>query len=89
MDYSLSFVFIFYPWIGETPLIHAARQGHTATAKYLVKCGADPSIPSELGAAALHHSAGIGKHFPVLYCLLSSLVSFGLGFLCCWYTRLF
>lgn len=45
---------------GETPLIHAARQGHTATAKYLVKCGADPSIPSELGAAALHHSAGIG-----------------------------
>ncbi|KAK6140445.1 hypothetical protein DH2020_025829 [Rehmannia glutinosa] len=45
---------------GETPLTHAARQGHTATAKYLVNCGADPSIPSELGTTALHHSAGIG-----------------------------
>ncbi|KAL2461026.1 Ankyrin repeat family protein [Abeliophyllum distichum] len=45
---------------GETPLIHAARQGHTATAKYLAECGADPAIPSELGATALHHSAGIG-----------------------------
>ncbi|KAG8391038.1 hypothetical protein BUALT_Bualt01G0146400 [Buddleja alternifolia] len=44
---------------GETPLTHAARQGHTATAKYLVDCGADPSIPSELGTTALHHSAGI------------------------------
>ncbi|XAR63586.1 hypothetical protein NMG60_11023575 [Bertholletia excelsa] len=45
---------------GETPLLHAARQGHTTTAKYLVECGADPAIPSELGATALHHSAGIG-----------------------------
>ncbi|GFY81191.1 ankyrin repeat family protein [Actinidia rufa] len=23
---------------GETPLLHAARQGHTATAKYLIEC---------------------------------------------------
>ncbi|CAK9172312.1 unnamed protein product [Ilex paraguariensis] len=45
---------------GETPLIHAARQGHTSTAKYLIECGADPEIPSELGATALHHAAGIG-----------------------------
>ncbi|CAK9166283.1 unnamed protein product, partial [Ilex paraguariensis] len=44
---------------GETPLIHAARQGHTSTAKYLIECGADPEIPSELGATALHHAAGI------------------------------
>ena len=45
---------------GETPLLHAARQGHAATAEYLTECGADPSIPSQLGATALHHSAGIG-----------------------------
>ncbi|KAA8544896.1 hypothetical protein F0562_019709 [Nyssa sinensis] len=45
---------------GETPLIHAARQRHTATAKYLIECGANPAVPSELGATALHHSAGIG-----------------------------
>ncbi|KAJ6682813.1 ANKYRIN REPEAT FAMILY PROTEIN [Salix koriyanagi] len=46
---------------GETPLVHAARQGHTATAKYLLDQGADPSIPSDLGATALHHSSGIGN----------------------------
>ncbi|KAK3037366.1 hypothetical protein RJ639_030464 [Escallonia herrerae] len=45
---------------GETPVLHAARQGHTTTAKYLIQCGANFSIPSELGATALHHSAGIG-----------------------------
>lgn len=45
---------------GETPLIHAVRQGHTSTAKYLLECGANPAIPSDLGATALHHSAGIG-----------------------------
>ncbi|KAI4372576.1 hypothetical protein MLD38_010789 [Melastoma candidum] len=45
---------------GETPLIHAARQGHTETAKYLVERGADLSISSDLGATALHHAAGIG-----------------------------
>ncbi|KAH6771571.1 ankyrin repeat family protein, partial [Perilla frutescens var. frutescens] len=45
---------------GETPLAHAARQGHTALAKYLVDHGADPSIPSGVGATALHYSAGIG-----------------------------
>lgn len=45
---------------GETALIHAARQGHTATAKYLIDHGADPTISSNLGATALHHSAGIG-----------------------------
>lgn len=45
---------------GETPLTHAARQGHTATAKYLVDQGAHPSIPSGLGATPLHYSAGEG-----------------------------
>ncbi|XP_073526234.1 uncharacterized protein [Phyllobates terribilis] len=45
---------------GETPLVHAARQGKTATAVYLVDHGADPNIPSNLGATALHHAAGIG-----------------------------
>ncbi|KAM7473458.1 hypothetical protein LguiB_020701 [Lonicera macranthoides] len=45
---------------GETPLLHAARQGHTDTAKYLIERGANPAIASELGATALHHSAGIG-----------------------------
>ncbi|KAJ1385124.1 Tetratricopeptide-like helical domain superfamily [Sesbania bispinosa] len=29
---------------GETALIHAARQGHTATAKFLIDHGADPTI---------------------------------------------
>ncbi|XP_023521162.1 ankyrin repeat domain-containing protein 39-like [Cucurbita pepo subsp. pepo] len=46
---------------GETPLIHAARQGHTDTARYLIESGANPAIASDLGATALHHSAGIGK----------------------------
>lgn len=45
---------------GETPLLHAARQGHTLTTKYLLDRGANPAIPSDLGATALHHSAGIG-----------------------------
>ena len=45
---------------GETPLIHASRQGHFLTAKYLLEQGADPSASSELGATALHHAAGIG-----------------------------
>ncbi|CAK7340995.1 unnamed protein product [Dovyalis caffra] len=47
--------------IAETPLVHAARQGHTATGKYLLDQGANPGIPSDLGATALHHSAGIGN----------------------------
>jgi ankyrin repeat protein len=46
---------------GETPLIHAARQGHVATVKYLIERGANPAIASELGATALHHAAGIGN----------------------------
>ncbi|KAG6586315.1 Ankyrin-1, partial [Cucurbita argyrosperma subsp. sororia] len=45
---------------GETPLIHAGRQGHTDTARYLIECGANPAVASDLGATALHHSAGIG-----------------------------
>ncbi|KAA3486410.1 Ankyrin-1 [Gossypium australe] len=45
---------------GDTPLLHAARQGHTLTAKYLLEHDADPAIPSNLDATALHHAAGIG-----------------------------
>ncbi|XP_044482126.1 ankyrin-1-like [Mangifera indica] len=44
---------------GETPILHAARQGHTETVKYLFEHGANPSIPSNLGAMTLRHSAGI------------------------------
>lgn len=58
---------------GETPLIHAARQGHTDTAKYLLEGGANPAIPSDLGATALHHSAGIGE-IELLKILLSKVV---------------
>lgn len=58
---------------GETPLIHAARQGHTDTAKYLLEGGANPAIPSDLGATALHHSAGIGE-IKLLKILLSKVV---------------
>ncbi|XP_077247380.1 ankyrin repeat family protein isoform X2 [Tasmannia lanceolata] len=46
---------------GETPLLHAARQGHIITAKYLIDRGANPAASSELGATSLHHAAGIGN----------------------------
>ena len=52
---------LIWSFTGETPLIHAARQGHTDTARYLIESGANPAIASDLGATALHHSAGIGK----------------------------
>lgn len=52
---------------GETPLLHAARQGHTLTAKYLLEHGADPAIPSNLDATALHHAAGIGACLACLF----------------------
>ncbi|KAL4577155.1 hypothetical protein LXL04_013259 [Taraxacum kok-saghyz] len=45
---------------GETPLIQAARQSHTSTAKYLIEHGANPALASELGATALHHVVGTG-----------------------------
>lgn len=55
---------------GETPVLHAARQGHTATVQYLIEQGADPAIPSATGATALHHAAGNG-HIEVVKLLLS------------------
>ncbi|KAL5702058.1 hypothetical protein ACHQM5_027324 [Ranunculus cassubicifolius] len=45
---------------GETPLIHATRQGHVETAKYFISCGANTAARSDLGATALHHAAGTG-----------------------------
>ena len=57
---------------GETPLIHAARQGHADTARYLIECGANPAIASDLGATALHHSAGIGKFTFFIFFFFSS-----------------
>ncbi|RWW64846.1 hypothetical protein BHE74_00027892 [Ensete ventricosum] len=52
---------IFLLFTGETPLIHASRQGHNLTAKYLLEQGADPSASSDLGATPLHHAAGTGE----------------------------
>lgn len=52
---------------GETPLIHATRQGHLQTAQYLLDHGANPSVASNLGATALHHAAGIGKNTWVIH----------------------
>lgn len=47
---------------GETPLIHAARQGHLQTTMCLLEHGADPRAKAiELDATALHHAAGAGK----------------------------
>ncbi|CAN0892816.1 ANK1 [Linum grandiflorum] len=55
---------------GETPLLHAARQGHTDTVKYLLEHGANPCIPSDMGVTALHHCAGEG-HIELMKYLLS------------------
>lgn len=46
---------------GDTPLIHAARQGHFSTAELLLERGADAfATPSEHQPTALHHAAGTG-----------------------------
>ncbi|KAF6134407.1 hypothetical protein GIB67_033579 [Kingdonia uniflora] len=45
----------------DTPLLHATRQEHSDTAKYLLDCGANPAASSDLGATALHHAAGTGN----------------------------
>lgn len=64
--FYLMIIDIAYFFSGETALIHATRQGHTATAKYLIDHGADPTVASNLGATVLHHSAGIGLFSPHL-----------------------
>lgn len=64
----LLFQFAITAFSGETALVHAARQGHTATAKYLIDHGADPTIASNLGTTALHHAAGIGLSCLILCC---------------------
>ncbi|KAI3932240.1 hypothetical protein MKW98_024960 [Papaver atlanticum] len=58
---------------GDTPLLHAVRQGHNNIAKYLLDCGANPDASSELGATALHHAAGMGN-IELLNLLLSKVV---------------
>lgn len=47
---------IYYFFIGKTPVLHAATEGHTATIQYLIEKGADP-------LAALHIAAGHGRFF--------------------------
>nr|XP_019066592.1 ankyrin repeat domain-containing protein 50-like isoform X2 [Solanum lycopersicum] len=44
---------------GETPVLNAARHGHTATVQYLIDKGAEPAILSTSGAA-LHNAARNG-----------------------------
>uniref|UniRef100_A0A7I4DT92 Serine/threonine-protein kinase BSK1-like TPR repeats domain-containing protein n=1 Tax=Physcomitrium patens TaxID=3218 RepID=A0A7I4DT92_PHYPA len=45
----------------DTPLIHAARQGHTSFSLYLLEHGADAcATPSENQPSVLHHAAGTG-----------------------------
>lgn len=47
---------------GDTPLIHAARQGHTSFSLYLLEHGADAcATPSENQPSVLHHAAGTGS----------------------------
>ncbi|KAH7300136.1 hypothetical protein KP509_24G046000 [Ceratopteris richardii] len=47
---------------GETPLIHASRQGHFQTALCLLNHGADLGVKAnELDATALHHAAAAGS----------------------------
>jgi len=51
---------------GDTPLIHAARQGHTSTALYLLEHGADAfATPSENQPSVLHHASGTGSPLPL------------------------
>lgn len=74
------FLLVFYKWIpgesimthtlnsdaGDTPLIHAARQGHTSIALYLLEHGTDAFVtPSENQPSALHHAAGTGLLLPL------------------------
>ncbi|XP_015164397.1 ankyrin-1-like isoform X1 [Solanum tuberosum] len=54
---------------GQTPVLCAAREGHTATVQYLIEKGADPATPSTSGAA-LHNAAGNG-HIELVKLLLS------------------
>ncbi|KAM3290367.1 hypothetical protein P3S67_018656 [Capsicum chacoense] len=54
---------------GQNPVLHAARQGHTATVEYLIEKGADPAILSAKGTA-LHNAVGKG-HIDCVILLLS------------------
>ncbi|PHU09881.1 hypothetical protein BC332_21741 [Capsicum chinense] len=42
---------------GQNPVLHAARQGHTATVECLIEKGADPAILSAKGTV-LHNAVG-------------------------------
>ncbi|KAJ4820945.1 ankyrin repeat family protein [Rhynchospora pubera] len=54
---------------GETPLSHAARRGHIATARYLISQGANPVAPNMEGWTPLHCAAGDGQDEIVKYLL--------------------
>lgn len=59
---------------GDTPLIHAARQGHTSIALYLLEHGADAFVtPSENQPSALHHAAGTGSFLPLCSSFVNSV----------------
>ncbi|XP_059440604.1 uncharacterized protein LOC132173055 [Corylus avellana] len=46
---------------GKTPLIHAALQRRTDTAKYLLECGANPDVRVDSGTTLLHRCAAFGE----------------------------
>ncbi|KAJ4744906.1 ankyrin repeat family protein [Rhynchospora pubera] len=54
---------------GETPLCHAAMQGHEVTARYLISQGANLVAPSREGSSPLHYAAKYGQDKMVKYLL--------------------
>lgn len=46
---------------GETPLLHAIKEGHFPTAAFLLENGADPNSRSKKRRISLHYAAEHGK----------------------------
>ncbi|XP_055816963.1 uncharacterized protein LOC129886338 isoform X2 [Solanum dulcamara] len=61
---------------GQTPVLHAARQGHTATVQYLIEQGADPKTSNASGTAL--HNAAVNGHIKLVKLLLSKGVDIDL-----------
>jgi ankyrin repeat protein len=55
---------------GDTPLIAAARKGHTITVGTLLDAGASPLIENDFGRSALH-AAAVAGHVEVCLLLLA------------------